>query len=50
LREALKDGTISQDEEGILARLADRFDFTEQQLADMRMEAEKKVSGQASDI
>lgn len=50
LREALKDGTISQDEEGILARLAERFDFTEQQLADMRMEAEKKVSGQASDI
>lgn len=50
LRAALKDGKISRQEEAELARLRERFDFTDQQLADMWAEvegdlAEKKPGG-----
>jgi len=40
LREALKDGQISRQEEAGLARLREQFDFTERQIADMRAEVE----------
>ena len=40
LREALKDGQISRQEEAELARLREQFDFTDRQIADMRAEVE----------
>jgi voltage-gated potassium channel len=49
LREALKDGRISKAEEVELARLSERFDFTEQQLADMRAEVEEEIAPRKQD-
>ena len=49
LREALKDGHISKAEEVELARLSERFDFTEQQLADMRAEVEEEIAPRKPD-